>query len=394
MSSISSWLQRVEKMEKIVIFALKGPAFGEISGGSEIYLKEMAQAISKMDYHVTVLAGKDKGEESLPNLEKISSNLEIRRFNSPLGFLPFVIFPIHKYYKKNLRSYKPKLIEFQTVIPLFANLYKEMKSLVILHLTGKDYVRKQGKFKGFIGYFLESKLMPFLYKNKSLLTISTHTKNQLVNIGFNEGQISVIPPVIESMVNESNHVIKKNRSNIISYIGRYTGRSGNKRIDHVISVFPEVLKIVPDARLIIGGYMRNEQELHQQIKKLDIEKNVEIKGFIDDKEKRKILSESKVFASPSNQEGFGITYVEANSLGTPVVGYEIDGLDTVPSYAGIMVPQNSKEKLTESILYLLTNETRWKEYSNGALKNAARFDLDAVTKELQNYIRKVTGGKK
>lgn len=379
-------------MKEIVIFALKGPAIGTMSGGSEAYLKELAQAISEMNCHVTVLAGKDKGEEELPNLEKISLNLEIRRFNSPLGFLPFVIFPIHKYYKKNIRSYNPELIEYQTVVPLFSNIYKEMKSLIILHLTGKDYIRKQGRIKGLIGYFLESKLMPLLYKKKSLLTISAHTKRQLVDIGFEEGQISVIPPVIETMVNESDYDIETKRSNIISYIGRYTGRGGNKRIDDVIDIFPEILKVVPDARLIIGGYMKNENELHQLVKKLNIEQNVEIRGFVDDDEKKEILSKSKVFASPSNQEGFGITYVEANSLGTPVVGYEINGLDTVPSYAGIMVPQNNKKKLAESILYLLTDDLSWKDYSNGALKNAARFDLKTVTKELQNYIRNVIGG--
>ncbi|BBM16964.1 LPS biosynthesis rfbu related protein [Enterococcus avium] len=357
-------------------------------------MKEMAQAISETDYHVTVLAGKDKGEDELPDLESPSPNLEIRRFKSPFGFLPFVVFKIHKYYKKELSFFKPEVIEYQTVVPLFASIYKEMKGVVILHLTGKDYIRKQGKVKGTIGYLLESKLMPFLYKKKAVLTISKHTKKQLVAIGFKEHQISVIPPVIDTMINKSNHEIVTHRSNIVSYIGRYTGRGGNKRIDDVIDVFPDILKIVPDARLIIGGSMKNENELHQLINRLGIEQSVDIKGFIDDEEKKEILSQSKVFASPSNQEGFGITYVEANSFGTPVVGYEIDGLDTVPDYAGIMVPQNNKEKLAESIVSLLTDDSRWKMYSCGALRNASRFDLETVTKELQTYIRRIIGGTK
>lgn len=376
-------------MKEIVIFALKGPAFGTMSGGSEVYLAEIAHAISEMDYKVTVLAGKDKDEESLPDLEVLSEKLVIRRFKSPLGFLPFVVFPIHKYYKDNLKHLKPKIIEYQTVVPLFTNKYKEMKGLVVLHLTGKDYIRKQGKIKGGIGYFLETKIMPHLYKNKNILTISTHTKKQLVNIGFNNNKISVIPPVIDSMT-EDYKVIPK-RSNIVSYIGRYTGRGGNKRIDDVIEIFPDVLKKVPDAQLIIGGSMKNEEELRQLVKNLNLEDNVKIKGFVDAQTKREILSETKVFASPSNQEGFGITYVEANSFGTPVVGYEIEELDTVPGYAGIMVPQNDKIQLAENIIYLLTNESKWREYSKGALKNAARFDKENVTNDLQIYIKKILG---
>lgn len=380
-------------MKEIVIFALKGPAFGTMSGGSEVYLKEMAQAISKMDnYKVTILAGKDKDEENFPDLEIVSSTLEIRRFKSPLGFLPLVIFPIHRYYKKNLKRYKPSLIEYQTVMPLFTIIYRQMKGLVVLHLTGKDYIRKQGKIKGTVGFFLETKLMPVLYKNKELLTISTHTKKQLIAIGFKEKKIEVIPPVIETMVNELRNGGCEQRSNIISYIGRYTGRGGNKRIDDVIEVFPKILKLVPDAQLIVGGSMKKEDELRQLVKKLNIEESVEIKGFINDDEKMELLSKSKVFASPSNQEGFGITYVEANSLGTPVVGYEIEGLDTVPNYAGIMVPQNNKEKLAESILSLLMDKEMWESYSLGALRNAARFNLNTVTNDLQAYIRKIIGG--
>lgn len=378
-------------LKEIVIFALKGPASGTMSGGSEVYLTELAQAISKLGYRVTILAGKDKGEENLPNLEKVSENLVIRRFNSPFGFLPFVIFPIHNYYLKNLKSLKPAVIEYQTVIPLFTNLYKEMKSLIVLHLTGKDYIRKQGKIKGYIGYFLESKIMPFLYRKKEILTISSHTKRQLMDIGFEKENIEVIPPVVESMSVHDNYRLPMERNNIVSYIGRYTGRGGNKRVDDVIEIFPEILKKVPDAKLIIGGSMKNEEELRKLIEKLELENSIEILGFIDEYEKGKILSESKVFASPSNQEGFGITYVEANKYGTPVVGYRIEDLDTVPEYAGIMVSQNDKEQLAISIVNLLTNDLKWKEYSNGALKNAARFDKKIVSRRLQDYIKNTLG---
>lgn len=376
--------------KKLVIFSLKGPATGNLSGGAEVHLKELALSIAESGVDVKIICGKDKDESYLPSVERYHENMIVYRFESPFGFLPFSLIKTHLYYNKYLRKETTDIIEYQSVLPLGTFFYKKLRSLVILHITGKDYVRKQGKIKGSIGYLLEIKLMPFLYKRKQVLTISEYTKKQIESLGFKSKRIKVIPPVVDTMRVDNNLILS--RENIISYIGRYTGRSGNKRVDDLIEVMPQVLKEIPDAKLIVGGSMKNGDELKKLVGKLKLDYCVDFKGYITDQDKVNILKETKVFASPSNQEGFGITYVEANALGTPVVGYEIGNLDTVPEYAGIMVEQNNKKELAEAIIYLMKEKRVWEQYSRGALRNAKRFDLQTVKKKIVMYFNEISKG--
>lgn len=373
-------------MKKIIIFSLTGPETSKSSGGLELYLKELAFTLEDMKIEVEILCGRIKEEQDLPSYEKISKYVSVRRFKSPLNFLPLSLISMHLYYLLRAKKKTDYIIENQSVIPLMTSFYNKHLFTIVHHLTGKDYFRKQGLLKGSVGYILEQLIFPLFYKKCNILTVSSHTRNQLLNLRLSSDKISIIPPItkIETYPNYN----LKYRENIISYIGRYTGLEGNKRIDHVIEVLPQIIKEIPDVKLIIGGSMKKQELLKEIIKKNNVEDYVEFKGFISEIEKCNILRQSKVFASPSYQEGFGITYIEANSFGTPVVGYKIKDLDTVPHTAGIMVRKNDKEKLTEAIILLLANEKKWSNLSKGALLNSKRFSKLKVISEMQNYIYK------
>ena len=371
---------------------MKGPTSDGVTGGAEKYSEELANVLYKMGYEVEIYFGRDKGEKSLPSYEKRTKKITVRRFNSPLNFLPLSIFSMHWYYLTKGRKESNYLIENQWVIPMFTPIYKDSLFTIIHHLTGKDYIRKQGKIKGSIGIFLENILMPLFYKKQNILTVSEHSKESIIEVGFDKDIISVIPPIVQ--VNNTSISYSSNRKNIISYIGRYTGKMGNKRIDDIIEIMPEILKHIPDAKLIIGGSMKKKEELLEIVVQNNLQNFVEFKGFLTDMEKAQLLSQSKVFASPSYQEGFGITYIEAQGYGTPIVGYEIEGLGTVPPESGFMVKKDDKKGLASSIIQLLDNKEIWQMKSNGAIDNAALYKVDKIQNEYHDYIEKVLSQRK
>lgn len=365
---------------------MKGPTSQGITGGAENYSEELANILEKMGYTVEIYCSRDKGEQNLPNYEQRTEKISVRRFNSPLNFLPLSIFPMHWYYLTKGRRNSNYVIENQSVIPMFTPIYKERLFTIIHHLTGKDYIRKQGFIKGVIGIFLEDVLMPWLYRKENILTVSQHSKESIIAVGFKKDKISIIPPIVPTNPEKIDY--RSDRQNLISYIGRYTGKNGNKRIDAVIEVMPEIVKHVPNAKLIIGGSMKKKEELIDIINKNQLQDVVEFKGFLSDEEKAELLSQSKIFASPSYQEGFGITYVEAQGYGTPVVGYEIEGLDTVPPESGFMVEKDDKVALANAIIQLLTDDDLWNEKSLGALRNASKYQSEKVQKEYRAYLEK------
>jgi glycosyltransferase involved in cell wall biosynthesis len=376
-------------LKNIVIFALKGPESCGVTGGTEVYIEQFSYALSDIGINITIYCGRDKGEDNLPSEETLRDGsdmigyVKVKRFNSPFNFLPFSIFAMHRYYNKYAKNTTDYVIENQVAVPLFTPRYKNAICTIIHHLTGSDYIRKQGFIKGSIGVFLEKVVFPIYYKKQQILTVSDHTKSELVDYGFKYDNITVIPNIVH-IEGQYNSNIK--RTNTISYVGRYTGRGGNKRIDHVIEVLPDIIEKVPDVKLVIGGSMKALDELQQIIYDNSVDQYVDFRGYVTDEEKVDIIATSKVMASPSYQEGFGITYIEANKLGTPVVGYEIQDLDTVPETAGIMVPKDDKIALAQAIILLLTDTQKWKELSKGALDNAARFAEDKVIKQIQDYV--------
>lgn len=369
---------------KFIIFQMKGPTSGGVTGGAEKYSEELAKVIISMGYEVEIYCGRDKDEQELPKFEERLDKIKVRRFDSPFHFLPLSIFSMHWYYLTKARRNTDYIIENQSVIPMFASIYNKTLFTIIHHLTGKDYIRKQGYIKGIIGIFLEDLLMPFLYRKQNVLTVSRHSKRRIIAAGFKADKISIIPPIVENLA--KNIIYENKRKNIISYIGRYTGKGGNKRVDHVIEVMLEVLKTVPDAKLIIGGSMKKKEELIALINQYHLQDVVEFRGFLTDEEKADLLSQSKIFASPSYQEGFGITYIEAHAFGTPVVGYEIEELDTVPEDSGIMVKKDDKHQLAQAIVRLLQNETDWQEMSAGAVRNAEKYGVEKVRAEYREYL--------
>lgn len=373
------------KGKKIKIFAFKGPESNGVSGGIEVYEKEFANVLENMGADVEIYCGRDKNEENLPSFERISEHITVRRFDSPFNFLPFCLFPMHWYHLTKGRKDTDFVIENQSVIPMLTPLfYKDTLFTIIHHLTGRDFIRKQGRIKGTIGYFSENFILPHMYKHQPILTVSEHSKNDIVSAGLKANNITVIPPIVQT--SGLDHSYTDERKNIISYIGRYTGKNGNKKINHIIEIFPQILKEVPDAKLIIAGSMKKENELIELVNKLKLNEYVKFKGFISEYEKAEILAQSKVFASPSYQEGFGITYIEAHSYGTPVVGYKIEGLDTVPSNAGIMVLRDDKNLLVKGIIKYMKNSNFWEEQSLNSRKNAMKYSYGSVEKMIKKYI--------
>ncbi len=62
---------------------------------------------------------------------------------------------------------------------------------------------------------------------------------------------------------------------------------------------------------------------------------------------------------PSEQEGFGMVYLESMASGTPTVGVNSGGPREIISngYDGVLMPDNSEKSIYEAVAYLLENES-------------------------------------
>ena len=100
-------------------------------------------------------------------------------------------------------------------------------------------------------------------------------------------------------------------------------------------------------------------------------------------ENRQVLaqwySEADVFVNPTYEETFGLTTVEAQACGTPVVAYNTDGCpETVMQGNGVIVPQGDVNKMKEAIINIAFAEKR---------ADSQKMDSFANDHVYQEYIR-------
>jgi glycosyltransferase involved in cell wall biosynthesis len=86
--------------------------------------------------------------------------------------------------------------------------------------------------------------------------------------------------------------------------------AGHKRVDEVIEAWHEI-----DAPLVVAGDGPERDALEAEAPA-----NVEFRGFVDEAEKRRLMSAARALVYPPANEDFGMVPIEALAAGTPVIG--------------------------------------------------------------------------
>jgi len=124
---------------------------------------------------------------------------------------------------------------------------------------------------------------------------------------------------------------------VLLYVGRI---SPHKGIHLLINSFKIVQKKYPKSKLILVG-KHTFPKYTKKLKKL-ANKNVIFTGFVDDKELPFYYAACDVYTSASLWEGFNMPVCEAQSVGKPVVAFDIGPHQEVVKRGILVKPQNVK----------------------------------------------------
>ena len=100
----------------------------------------------------------------------------------------------------------------------------------------------------------------------------------------------------------------------IAHVGRF---DKVKNHTFLIDIFKEVLKLQPDARLLLVGIGKELTAIQDKVKALNLSSSVEFVGQTSDV--ASILQRADVFCLPSLHEGLPVTLIEAQACGVPCV---------------------------------------------------------------------------
>lgn len=352
------------------------------SGGAEVHLFEIFKRISLMGHRITLLCSKTKG---LPQYE-IVDGIEVTRIGNRSLFNWCVPF----FYKKLEREKNFDIVvDDINKVPFFTPLFVKKPIVGILHhFFGTSIFRQVNPVSGFYVYFFE-RLMDLFYKKVPFVVVSESTRDELLQRGYSQKLIDIVYNALDHSKFPFK-VSKKYAEPTVTYFGRL---KKYKSIEHLFFAFKTVVSSIPEARLFIVGRGDYERFLKSLSIKLGIQANVTFWGFVDEPKKIQILSSSHCVVNTSIKEGWGITNLESNACGTPVISANVPGLrDSVKEgVSGLLYTYGNIAELTEKILMLLLNSNLRQELELGAISWAKKFSWDfsseKMLKILENNIK-------
>lgn len=145
---------------------------------------------------------------------------------------------------------------------------------------------------------------------------------------------------------------------------------------------------------IVGILDRGGREILDSIKAKELENNISYMGVSPQKELQSVINNHDILISPSLNETFGLTIIEAMACGKPVVATKCGGPEeTVNEKTGVVVEKADAEALAAGIRYVIEHYENYnpEEIREYAVKN---FSQQVVIERLNNLFDQILKGKK
>ncbi len=211
-----------------------------------------------------------------------------------------------------------------------------------------------------------------------MLAPSSPIRDLLINQGFKK-KIEVLSSGINTKVYFPGPKSKE------EYTILHVGRIGyEKNIDVVIKAFKLVLKVMPQAKLIIAGDGPALGDLKELSKKLGVYKNIKFTGFVDRSDLPDLYRRASVFATASTFETLGLVVLEAMSSGLPIVAVNEYALPWLvrQNENGFLARPFDKKELSKYLIRILKDKDLAKRMGEKSRKLALSQDIKKTAAKL------------
>ncbi len=335
-------------------------------------------------------------EDSLPYVHRIAS-------------LPFIFLKDHRVgivYSnkavKKIKRLKLDIILSQTEFSMgiFAKLVAKKLDIPIVHTyhtVYEDYMHYVSK-----GIELSPKIARKYSKSfcngvDGIVAPTKKTQNLLKTYGVKK-PIQIIPTGIdfspfkrEKYSNEEITNLKNTfgiplDSPVILFVGRV---AKEKSIDMLIEAMPEVIKTIPDTKLVIVGDGPCRLELEELAVKLKVHDSVIFTGMQPWSSIGRMYQLGDVFVSASVTETQGLTFAEAMAASLPIVAREDECFaDLIRSgYNGLLF--NTHEELVNNLIRLITDSAYKTTLSNNAVYSVKPLSADTFGLNCEAFYQEV-----
>lgn len=343
------------------------------SGGAEVHLHEIFGRIVALGHRVTLVCC---GHTGAPARETLDGIEVIRTGNRPT-----FNYMVPLWWWKYGKDLNPDIVvDDINKIPFFTPKYVKTPLLALVHhFFGDSIFNEVGWAAGTYVQLFENRISR-VYRDVPVCVVSESTKDECVERGFDAKHLSIIHNAIDHRKYPMSVTQKAAVPTIVSF-GRL---KKYKSIDQLIRAVAIVRETIPNVRLEILGTGDERPALERLVDFHDLDSTVKFRGFVSAEAKVDYLSKAHIAVNASIKEGWGITNIEANACGTPVVSANVPGLrDSVrDGESGILYEYGDLEAMAKILTRILVDDHERHRLSEGAVAWASTFTWERSAREM------------
>ncbi len=336
-----------------------------LSGGAEVHFHEIFRRVAALGHPVTLLCSRFPGA---PREEWVDGIRIVRQ-----GSRSLFNYAVPAAYRR-LRRQEPFdiVIDDLNKIPFYTPWFvREPLLTIVHHLFGRSiFIEAAALPAAYV--WLAERLALRVYRRTPFAVVSESTRQELQRLGI-AAPIELLPNAVDPARYRAGG--EKSATPLICHLGRL---KKYKSVEHLLRALPLVRQSVPDATLVIVGEGDHRPALEALAAQMGLQEAVHFTGQVSHEDKVQWLQRAWVAVNPSPKEGWGLTVIEANACGVPVVAADSPGLrDSVrPGETGMLYPYGEVETLAQDLVTLLQQRPLREQMGEAARLWAGTFSWD------------------
>ena len=359
---------------------------------SETFIREQSEAL---DHFVPFYAGfRQVGETVLP-----AERMRLLSDGSSVGKLRVANFRLTQWdplWLRSLHRLRPAVLHAhfewggKDALPLARAL--RVPLLVTCH--GKDVTERLEENSGWLGRRLHgSRRRRLQTEGQLFLAVSDFIHRQMMTRGYPPAR-TVRHYIGVDTTKFAPPCGPAPRESLVVFVGRLVEKKG---CEYLIRAMAEAAPALGDAELVVigDGPLRPSLEaLAKQVLRrcrfLGVQSPVQIRDWLA---RARVFSVPSVEAKSGDSEGLGIVFLEAQSMGVPVVSFRHGGIPEAVAHGvtGLLSEERDWRGLAASLVELFKDEARWQHMAREARQwTVQNFDLSRQTHMLESFYEQLT----
>ncbi|MFW5471558.1 glycosyltransferase family 4 protein [Knoellia sp. CPCC 206435] len=349
------------------------------AGGAEKYLVTVAEGLSARGHRVTIRTAKYPGALK----DEVVNGVRYIRRGGRLGIYPLAL-------GQHLmgRHEADVVIDVQNGVPYLTPLIRRRGVVNLVHHVHREqWPVVFGPRMSRLGWWLESRVAPQVYRNTPYVAVSDSTRVELSGLGVDALRIQVIHNGTDTTPLDGT---QRSANPSIIVLGRLVP---HKRVELALEAAANLLTEMPDLTVDVVGSGWWEHHLTARAQQLGLDGAVTFHGHVSELEKHHLLARAWVHALPSLKEGWGLVVVEAGVHGTPSVAFREAGGPTnsiVHGRTGLLV-QPGIENFTSAVRTVLVDDEQRRRMSDEVAAWVTQFHWDETVDRWEEALMLASG---